>query len=57
MPPDRMSPTVSTPTRNSSLLVRAAACSSVAILMLVLATTVYVVSGRDFQPPRPTPHG
>jgi len=47
-----MSPTVSTPTRNSSLLVRAAACSGVAILMLVFAATVYVVSGAggDFQP-------
>lgn len=53
MPPDRMPPTVPTPTRNSSLLVRAAACSGVAILMLVFATTVYIVSGaggRDFQP-------
>ena len=51
MPPDRMPPTVPTPTPNSSLLVRAAACSGVAILMLVFATTVYVVSGAggDFQ--------
>jgi hypothetical protein len=35
------------------LLVRAAACGGVAILMLVFATMVYIVSGaggRDFQP-------
>ena len=51
MPADRMPPTVPMPTRNSSLLVRAAACGGVAILMLVFAATVYVVSGGggDFQ--------
>lgn len=48
-----MPPTVPTTTRSSSLLVRAAACGGVAILMLVFATMVYIVSGaggRDFQP-------